>query len=570
MSKNLHPLSTILWAKGRMSRHWVASVRRQSRLKIAFIALSTLILNLGGFGLAWGLLRTFRNFSSELFGFTANIDFTDVLLNRMLSVLALTLLVLLAVSNVLVAFATFYRSREVSRLVQAPISTATFFLGRFVECVSFSSWGVAFLGAPLLLAYGLERGLSPLFYVAAVLFFVPFVTIPAALGATTAMVLVRMLAGRVLRPAWMLLLGGTAAVALLLRARAAAPDLSQAETFQAVFEAMSRSQSPFLPSHWFAQGLLHAAVGDLGDALFFGLLLLSWAALLVWVATLVAERTFYVGWTNLLAADEQREQSRSGLFSRVGEAVLRPLPEPERSLVLKDLRLFWRDPAQWSQFLLFFGLLAVYLVNMRSSGTFFGDQTFRPWIAILNMAASMLILATLTTRFVYPLISLEGRRFWILGLSPIPRRRLVLQKFRLSVASCSLITVSLALVSGWRLQLAPFELGLTLFGVISATATLSSLAVGLGAMYPNFTEDNPSRIISGMGGTLNFILSFLFIVTMTTGQAFVVQWRNAPQLSEAARTQGTTWVLVGMLLLTLITTVVPLHLGIRSLEETEF
>lgn len=567
---HLHPLSTLLWAKARISRHWVASVRRQSRLKIGFIALSTLLLNLGGFGLAWGLLRTFREFSSELFGFTANIDFTDVLLNRMLSVLALTLFALLVVSNVLVAFATLYRAREVARLVQAPISVSTFFLGRFVECVSFSSWGVAFLGAPLLLAYGLERGLSPLFYAAAVLFFVPFVTIPAALGATIAMVLVRALAGRVLRPAWILLVGGVAAVGLLLRARASAPDLSQAETFQAVFEAMSRSQSPFFPSHWFAQGMLHAAVGDLSDALFYGLLLVSWAAALVWIATQVAELTFYVGWTNLLAADEQREQSRSGPLSRFLEGALRPIAEPERSLVLKDLRLFWRDPAQWSQFLIFFGLLAVYLVNMRSTGNFFGDQTFRPWIAILNMAASMLILATLTTRFVYPLISLEGRRFWILGLSPIPRRRLVLQKFRLSVATCSLFTVTLALISGWRLQLAPFELGLTLFGVVAATATLSALAVGLGSMFPNFTEDNPSRIISGMGGTLNFILSFLFIVAMTTGQAFVVQWRLAPQLGEATRVRGTLWVLAAMVLLTLVTTVVPLRLGIKSLEDTEF
>jgi ABC-2 type transport system permease protein len=36
---------------------------------------------------------------------------------------------------------------------------------------------------------------------------------------------------------------------------------------------------------------------------------------------------------------------------------------------------------------------------------------------LLNLGAAMLILASLTTRFIYPLIILEGRRFWILGLS---------------------------------------------------------------------------------------------------------------------------------------------------------
>ena len=50
---------------------------------------------------------------------------------RLLSVFALALFVMLIFSNVLVAFATLYRSREVTFLIQSPISVSTFFLGRF-------------------------------------------------------------------------------------------------------------------------------------------------------------------------------------------------------------------------------------------------------------------------------------------------------------------------------------------------------------------------------------------------------------------------------------------------------
>jgi hypothetical protein len=42
-------------------------------------------------------------------------------------------------------------------------------------------------------------------------------------------------------------------------------------------------------------------------------------------------------------------------------------------------------------------------------------------IGSLNLGVVGLILSTFTTRFVYPMISLEGRRFWILGLLPVHR-----------------------------------------------------------------------------------------------------------------------------------------------------
>jgi ABC-2 type transport system permease protein len=43
------------------------------------------------------------------------------------------------------------------------------------------------------------------------------------------------------------------------------------------------------------------------------------------------------------------------------------------------------------------------------------------------------------------------------------------------------------------------------------SASLSGLAVGLGAMFPNFKEDNPSKIVSGFGGTLCLVVSFIYI-----------------------------------------------------------
>ena len=52
--------------------------------------------------------------------------------------------------------------------------------------------------------------------------------------------------------------------------------------------------------------------------------------------------------------------------------------------------------------------------------------------------------------------------------------------------------------------------------VLSVCSGLSAIAVGLGARYPNLKEDNPAKIVAGFGGTLNLIVSMLYIAAMVT------------------------------------------------------
>ena len=110
----------------------------------------------------------------------------------------------------------------------------------------------------------------------------------------------------------------------------------------------------------------------------------------------------------------------------------------KRALVVKDARMFWRDTTQWGQSVLLLGLLGVYMMNLRS----FTHQLTSPfWIhlvAFLNLGACSLNLASVTTRFVFPQFSLEGRRLWIIGMAPMGLGRVVRIKFWLaSVRRCS-------------------------------------------------------------------------------------------------------------------------------------
>ena len=118
------------------------------------------------------------------------------------------------------------------------------------------------------------------------------------------------------------------------------------------------------------------------------------------------------------------------------ETVARParrcaalVSRPVRALVLKDTRVFWRDPAQWTQVMIFFGLLTIYVLNLRNVAYDLQSPFWSTMISYLNLTACALTLSTLTTRFVFPQFSLEGRRLWIIGLAPLGLGRVLMQKF---------------------------------------------------------------------------------------------------------------------------------------------
>jgi ABC-2 type transport system permease protein len=563
-------LSAILRAKARMGRHALGAVRNESWLKISVVGTAAMFLWFGAFAAFarafWWLQE--RGFADQ--PADEAISLAQVLMARMLSVFALALFIMLIFSNVLIAFSTMYKAREVHYLLNSPISLRTFFLARFVECVSFSSWASAYLGSPLLLAYGIMTGAHWGYYLAVILFYVPFVAIPAGLGAIVTLVLARIFP-RLPRVALVVL--GVATIGVLfmyLRRTLSAERLSE-DTLGVVLQATAQTQSPLLPSSWASQGVLAAAAADYATTGFLWALLLSNAMLVVWIAAEMAHWLFLPGFSAIIGGDYNRARPLGrGALGRLTR-MLGVLPNPTRALVVKDVRLFWRDPAQWTQFAIFFGIMAVYIANLRNRTFELEGPMYRTWVASLNSGACALILASLTSRFVYPLISLEGFRFWILGLAPITRAQLVRQKFWLSVATTSPFTLGLTILSCALLRVDAVHFGVSVYTIVLANLSLAGLAVGLGSLYPNFEEDNPARIVSGMGGTLNFLLSVGYIAIVIGSQMAILQVHAArPDMSTSHFALALGAVLAFNTFVSAMAAMLPLRLGLKNLVATEF
>jgi hypothetical protein len=140
--------------------------------------------------------------------------------------------------------------------------------------------------------------------------------------------------------------------------------------FERAFARLAVTEQKLFPSWWLSSGLMEAAnvgrgpgggLAPILEALKFLALLVANGMLLHLLAGWLARVAYRQGYSQLFSELPQRRQRPIGWFDQAlvnaGSAAGRPL----RLLLVKDLRLFRRDISQWSQFLIFFGLLGLRL-----------------------------------------------------------------------------------------------------------------------------------------------------------------------------------------------------------------
>ena len=512
------------------------------------------------------------------------------LMEYLLAIFFFFLGLMLVFSNAIISWTSLFRSSETAFLMSSPVREEHLFLYKFVESLFFSSWAFLFLGTPLMAAYGRNLGLGIGFYAGAALLIGTFVFIPAGLGNLAALLIARFVPR--FRRRILVVAGGFLAASLIfvvyqiLSLRGYAVPLSQ-KWMRAVISNLAFAQSPLSPSYWVAAGIsalaaasrpesmssaldpATAAASARQDALMYGLALFANALLFTRLGYVLARRWFFDSWCAAQGSDRRRKYPENRLLESAWETVFFFVPRGLRLLMLKDLRAFVRDPVQWSQFVIFFGLLAIYFLNLRSFAYHLKFGTWKNLVALLNLCAVALTLSTFTTRFIFPQLSLEGRRFWLLGVAPAARSSIIVGKFVFCFAGALAVSGSLVLTSSLMLSLPAATVLLHLAATVGICFGLAGLSVGLGAIYPDFREDNPSKIVSGFGGTLNLILSLSF-VSGIVGLTAILGRGTVPgaemEITGPARL-GTA--LAGVALLSCLAGGVPLAAGFRAIRRIE-
>ena len=92
----------------------------------------------------------------------------DLLAAKLLGLAFLTFLMILVLSNVITALSTFFLSEDLEFVIAAPVVPETVYVARLIETIVDSSWMVALLAIPLLVAYGAVYAAGPMYYLLAV------------------------------------------------------------------------------------------------------------------------------------------------------------------------------------------------------------------------------------------------------------------------------------------------------------------------------------------------------------------------------------------------------------------
>lgn len=451
------------------------------------------------------------------------------LVESLLSLFFFTLFFLVTISDTVLVWGALFRSRSAAFHAQLPLTDRQLFWGCSVEGGLWSSWAVLVLAIPLVGALVCDRlfpglrwsPIAPFEALAmaggALLAVISFVVCCMGAGAIGALLLARLipLLRRGLKGIIVLILAALVVAAVLVLG--SLEQRGEPVAFMGeVIGKLRFAENPYLPPWWAQQALSAALVSEWGRWTHFSAMLLSTAAVLALAGEWIASRRLRLDLDALTGRPESQGRTRSRRWRLIPF-----LPADLGLLAAKDLRLFLREPAQVLQFTMFFSLLGFYLLMLPRVGrAFLFDDWWRPVVSLLNLTAVAMALATFTGRFVYPLLSLEGRRLWVLALAPWPHTRVVTAKFTFALLVGLPVSVGLVVLSGFMLSLPP---GVILYqaGIIACMAVgFSAGALGLGARLADYDEDNPAKLVAGYGGTINLMASLVFSALLLGGAVF--------------------------------------------------
>jgi ABC-2 type transport system permease protein len=498
----------------------VLNVKAHIVLKNLFdLRLQSIVKNLSSFiifgGVALGVFSLARLSTIYLIQ-EAHIG--QFLYHRFLSMLLYVFFITVNLGNMIVCYATMFKSDEVKFLMGFPISHEKIFLLKFVDNFFYSSTTLTLLGLSWLLGYGSTYNMPWTFYFVAMFFvFLPFMLISGILAVLLLMGLIRIAARVGIR----LLLSGLVVVYLLAvyayfrmtnpvqlvqEVMKYYPDVNQ------YFGFLDAPASRFLPNHWVSEFLYWSVRGETEAALpWFFILVLVMLGLMI-VAALLAHKYYYVSWLSVSEAQTLRVKRLGATWLRFLQLDRRGILEPQTDvLARRDFWMFFREPSQWLHLVLMTVLLMVFLISVSSLELRLTQPLLQTTSFLVVFLFNGFLVASLLLRFVFPAISLEGEPFWCVRSAPVSLRKLYLYKLIVALVAIVVISEVLVATSTYLLRNDPLLVRFAVVCMGLIAIGLTGLNLGAGSYFAIYREKNPIRVASSQGASLTFLASMSFL-----------------------------------------------------------
>ncbi len=540
---------------------------RGGRTRAAFVVFFTLLVWALVFFFAVRVLNNLR--AADVVG--------DILCRKFLGLMWVAGGALLMFSAMIASLSGFFLSRDLDLLMAAPITLENLFWSRSTSALVVSAWLPAGFMLPVFLAYGWGFNAPLVYYLAAPLASVPLLAGAGYLSQMLVMVLVNVFPARrakeIMGLSAILLFCGLYIAFRLMRPE----DLINPAGFMSAAAYLANLQTPasmLVPTEWAVEAVWPYLSGHPGLMSPFWWLALLWstAAAVGVVTSYVADFLYLPGYNKSLEGAYRRRRGggwTGWLLTRL-TALMRP---ERRALVVKDIKVFFRDHAQWSQLILLAALLVIYLYNFSvmnlsrfPAGTFVLENFF----AFLNLALVSLVASTLSLRFAFPAISGEGFAWWIIKAAPMSLKDFMWIKYWLWLPPIWLCAMFLIVLGNHYLDVSPVMNWASILITLALTPGLCALAIGLGGRFPRFDAANPAQAPTGYGGLIYMVSSSLASVAVIGLSAWPVvtllRMERGRALSASSMIVGGL-LISGALLICLFLLIVPVRKGLEALVE---
>ena len=447
--------------------------------------------------------------------------------HRFISMMLFVLFISVNMGNIIVSYATLYKSTEVGYLFTKPISYTQIFVLKFLDNFLYSSATFFLMVFMALLGYGSYFGYSWLTFLGVMfLVLLPYLFLSACVAVLILMSLMKVASRwgfRKVMSVLAVLYVGMVALFFKYSNPIELVEFGQRLNLDAGASTIGLDSGILanLPNAWASNVLFYIARGNSLLAFRHGAQLFLLTAAMFGIVLLVAQRFYYKSWLVTFEFQAKGNTVESGKRIKLFDFRRKSILSPQMEVLLKkEYFQFFREPSQWVHLVLMIVLVGVFALSVGNVNLKLRVTEIQTIGYLILYAFGGFLSCSLALRFLFPAISIEGKTFWTQLSAPLDLRKPYFIKFTIGFLIVLVLALLIAVFSN-----APFVRMserrplLMYFGVYSAfwvSLTLVSLNLGLGGYFANFKEKNPIRIASSQGATLTFLMSLVYLMALVS------------------------------------------------------
>ncbi|MBS4034090.1 MAG: hypothetical protein KGZ85_06470 [Ignavibacterium sp.] len=441
------------------------------------------------------------------------------LLHRFIFVVLFIFFMAVNIGNIVVSYSTLFRTKEVEFLITKPISFTKLFLVKFLDNFFYSSSTLLLVITAVVFGYAEYFSLPWYFIPFAILFMVlPFMFIAGSLGSIILLIILRLSAKFGVRQviASIALIYGSAILTFYYFSSPVHLVNKVFEYFPNINNYFGFLEHPFvklLPNNWISEALFWISSGKFLAAGWFIYLLVITSLLIFLLSLFLAKKWYYRTWLVSLdlAADLAiKKNNKKKIFAFENSTYFAP---QEEAFLKREFILFFREPSQWTHLAVMLFLITIFISSIGSIDAMIlkaYNVYLKTLVYLVIYLFNVFLIASLSLRFVFPIVSMEGETIWKVRSAPLNFKKILITRLFIYFGFIFLIGQTLNFFSNYQ-----FSLQLALISQLNTalvTITLVAFNFGMGAIFANYKERNPIRIASSQGASITFLFTIVYLI----------------------------------------------------------